>query len=359
MGQTSDLASIPSREDQLCWLIAYGQRYRANNSVRSGTIATALEAVGTGMANLGTPDPRKPVAGTKPNDPLLVAFLKRLKDEDGPATRTYPANLTILRKLLEALSIDHVEYGCFNAHVIDLCIVGFYWLLRPAEYLHGAAAEDGRSQAFRFHDITLVLDGVTMPGTTAPLNDSEVKRIEHASLRFDDQKNSVRGEIVGHTANNDPFYCPAKALGRIALRLQQDGADEDTPICEHFNRAKNQWYRITPNAITTGLRHAAGLCQEATGIDPWLISARSLRPGGACALMCADVDSDHIALLGRWTSAAMFRYLRIQIATRGLSQRMLDHGAYTFAPGRDPAKDLPDQTPTAIQALLAHLELDD
>ena len=55
----------------------------------------------------------------------------------------------------------------------------------------------------------------------------------------------------------------------------------------------------------------------------------------------------------------MFRYLRIQLATRGLSQRMLNHGAYTFAPGRDPAKDLPDQVPNAIHALLTHLELDE
>ena len=75
-----------------------------------------------------------------------------------------------------------------------------------------------------------------------------------------------------------------------------------------------------------------------------LYTTRGLRPGGATALLCAGVDPDLIQLLGRWLSDAMFRYLRVQAATKRLSQLMLEHGTYTFAPGTpysSPSSPLP------------------
>ena len=40
------------------------------------------------------------------------------------------------------MALDDPEYGTLNAHIIDLIIVAYYWLLRPAEYLEGAAADE-------------------------------------------------------------------------------------------------------------------------------------------------------------------------------------------------------------------------
>ncbi len=89
-----------------------------------------------------------------------------------------------------------------------------------------------------------------------------------------------------------------------------------------------------------------------------LLIARSLRPGSATALLCAGIDSDHIQLLGRWQSDAMFRYLRIQAATGDLSQKMLDHGGYSFAPGTySQPNALPQQVPVSVRNLLAHDEI--
>ena len=88
-----------------------------------------------------------------------------------------------------------------------------------------------------------------------------------------------------------------------------------------------------------------------------LLSARSLRPGGATALMCAGVDSDFIQLMGRWQSDAMFRYLRCQVATSQLSQKMLDHGHYTFAPGECAKPDgIPNEAPALIRRLFDELD---
>ena len=107
--------------------------------------------------------------------------------------------------------------------------------------------------------------------------------------------------------------------------------------------------------VTNALRHAAQRVVGSTGIDHMLVSARSLRPGGATALMMAGIDTDHICLMGRWKSDAMFRYLRIQAATnaRGFAQKMLDSGAYTFAPAiYKQGSALPLETPAAYRAVL-------
>ena len=71
------------------------------------------------------------------------------------------------------------------------------------------------------------------------------------------------------------------------------------------------------------------------GIKPIDITARSLRAGGAMALLCGKVDTDTIKLVGRWRSNAMFEYLHAQALplTRQLATTMLHHGVFTLAPG--------------------------
>ena len=61
----------------------------------------------------------------------------------------------------------HAEWGTLNAHLIDLVIVAFYWLLRPAEYLHSDTAE-GRTQAFKLRDVCLTIRGRICVGLSAP-----------------------------------------------------------------------------------------------------------------------------------------------------------------------------------------------
>ena len=323
----------------------------------------ALLAVGKGFTDLGLKDPRKPVSGSSGNHPLLQAYLKSITDEDDPASRVYPANITIVRRLPDVLDTDDAKSGGTNRHVIDLIIIAFFWLLRPAEYLE-ASTEEGRSQAFRFRDIQLTTKaGTIYAAPTAPLNElNSPANFAQGHLTFNDQKNAVRGEQIGHSATSDPFFCPVKALARLARHLRNNNASPDTPIHHHYNAHPDHrgWYNTPARFVTNALRHAAGSLQDSTGIDPQLISARSLRPGGVTALLCAGVDSDPIKLLGRWKSDAMLRYLRIQAAIqRGhYAQRTLDHGDYTFAPGVHAQPDgLSEQAPAGMADILAHTEL--
>ena len=317
-------------------------------------------AVGKGMADLGVSDPRKSSAGSNQYHPLLNDFLKAMRDRDDPANRTYPANTVIIRALYDCLDTEHATDGTINCIVIDLIIVAFFWLLRPAEYTDGGT-EGTRSQAFRLCDIYLTASGRQYCATDPSLNEVADEHITYGVLTFTDQKNGVRGEQVGHKATNDHHLCPCKALARLARRLRNLNAPEDAPLCTYRDTNGN-FKMLKSTIVTNALRHAATHVAPQTGISPWLLSARSLRPGGATALLCAGVDKDAIQLLGRWKSDAMLRYLRIQAHTvsANFAQRMLEHGGYTFAPGAydNPAGDpLPQQTPPAFLAVLQHTEV--
>jgi hypothetical protein len=71
-----------------------------------------------------------------------------------------------------------------------------------------------------------------------------------------------------------------------------------------------------------------------TGVQAHEISARSLRAGGAMALLCGKVDFDLFRILGRWHSDAMTRYLHMQAqpVTQNFAATMYNHGTYEFLP---------------------------
>ena len=363
-GQSPTLHNLAAQEDKLTCILVFLWRYRAtgqrNKPVRSDTLSGVLTAIGQGISRLGQPDPRFAPGATKQH-PLLADFLHALSKEDDPSVRAYPANVTILRGLFEALDTEHPEFGILNRHVQLLTIVAFYWLLRPAEYLNSPDAES-RSQAYLLRDIHFTINDTVYNAAdpNCPLNDeTDVRKITFATLLFSDQKNAVRGEQVGHRATSDDHICPAKALGRLALHLRRHQAEPTCPIFRHFNPVRNRWYDVKPQHVTNALRHSANATEQQTGITSKLLSARSLRPGGATALLCAGVDSNAIQLLGRWKSDAMLRYLRIQATShaQNYAQRMLDHGSYTFHPQTYQDAGLPNEAPPAVAEIMAHDEL--
>ena len=69
-------------------------------------------------------------------------------------------------------------------------------------------------------------------------------------------------------------------------------------------------------------------------MDPSEYSARSLRAGGAMALLSANCDSNVIKLLGRWKSDAMMDYLHEQSLPifKRLATAMFNNGQHFFLP---------------------------
>jgi hypothetical protein len=64
--------------------------------------------------------------------------------------QSYLANITVIRELFSVLDTADPVDGRVNQHVINLTIIAFYWLLRPAEYTISQDANSSCSQAFTF-----------------------------------------------------------------------------------------------------------------------------------------------------------------------------------------------------------------
>ena len=354
---------LGNQELRYSYLLVYAMRYRRqgrkNKPVAAGSVSKALTAIGLGISRLGQPDPRFD-ARTGKLHTLHSDFLKKLEDEDDPPSRAYPVNLSIPRSLPEVIDTAHPVYGRINAHVVDLIIVAFFWLLRPSEYCH-TGSPDVRTKPFEFQHAYFDIDGVVYNAPDAPLNDDTFPGLRFATLEFVRQKNAVKGECVGHRVNNDRFFCPAKALACLAWRLQRNNAPRHTPLHTIFDHhpAMTKWMPAKSAYITNALCHAARMHESRTGILADKITARSLRPGGATALLCANVGTEAIMLLGRWKSDAMFRYLRVQAGTGDFSQQMLNAGNFTFTPSVFERAGLPNEAPAAVARLATAEDLYD
>jgi len=108
--------------------------------------------------------------------------------------------------------------------------------------------------------------------------------------------------------------------------------DKTVRLASYYVR--DQRINIRDAHITKHLRRGAAFLRDHTGIDPQSITARSLRAGGAMALLCGRVDPDTIKLLGRWHSDAMMRYLHqeAQPIMKNLAKTMFHAGDYNFLP---------------------------
>ena len=74
----------------------------------------------------------------------------------------------------------------------------------------------------------------------------------------------------------------------------------------YYDVSKAKWRPVLPADVTATLHHAVTFIGPAQlGFLPTDVKAFSLTPGGAMALLCADVDTENIQLLGRWRSNAM------------------------------------------------------
>ena len=88
----------------------------------------------------------------------------------------------------------------------DMIIIAFFFLLRPGEYT------DNPNNPFRLADVQLFIGHTRLHLANAPT--SQLQQARFASLTFTNQKNGVRGEVIGLACSGDPFLCPVKAIVR-------------------------------------------------------------------------------------------------------------------------------------------------
>ena len=270
---------------------------------------------------MGAPDPR--LIGPRNLDLRLSHQLRSYAKADPPPSRVQPAPLQLIQQLQ-----THAVTAWTKA-VCDMSLIGFFFLCRPGEYTYPSDA-DTRSSPFCLQDVSFYSGALHLPAATTPAY--ALHAATSVYLTFTDQKNGVRGERVGHTRSGDSFACPVLAILRRVLHLRSHNAPSTTPL--YMVRHDEVWLPIRSHSITQALRVAAEATAASLNINPDCISARSLRSGGAMALLCAGIDTDIIRLVGRWKSDEMLRYLHVQALphTTVLAKDMFRHGAFSLLP---------------------------
>lgn len=281
--------------------------------------------MGQAYARMGTPDPRLTPHGDL--DLRLTSLYRAWARADAPPHRVKPLPVSVVTQVWN-LAQDEGTASALAA--ADCLILGFYFLLRPGEYL-GTPPSHGPSPMFRLQDIRLWIGSRALDTFTAPADD--LLAATFATLTFTTQKNGVRNETIGHGRSGHPYLCPVRCLATRVVALRRWAATPSTPLNAVRLAHQPSFRYVLASDLTTRIRTAIALHPDpAYTIHD--VSVRSTRAGGAMALLCAGVDSDRIRLVGRWRSDEMYRYLHVQAqpVMNGLAAAMLRGGSFRLTP---------------------------
>ena len=275
--------------------------------------------MGQTYATMGAPDPRLNPQGDV--DFRLTALLRAWKKEDPPPTRVKPLPLTVVTQIW---TLAHLEATLPARSAAQCLVIGFFFLLRPGEYL-GKPTHPTGGPLFRLRDIRLWIGSRALD--TMRCSDADLMAATFVCLTFREQKNGVRNETIGHGRSGHVHLCPVQCVAERVCALRHAGADHDTPLNAFRGHATRPFRYILASDLTARIR-AALLLHPDPAYTLSDVSVRSTRSGGAMALLCAGVDSDRIRLIGRWRSDEMYRYLHVQAqpVMTGLAAAMLPLG---------------------------------
>ena len=297
-----------------------GRCSRSGKPVHADTVADDLFAVAKTFITMGAADPRLNSHGII--DGRLQQQIKGMRSIDPAPSRLQPIPFQLLQ---HAQAIADRASDSLYTTMMDLIWIGYFFLLRPGEFCR---TNDNKPLCVRH--VSLAING--RPLDLLLSSDRHLLQATTSAITFEDQKNRYKGEMIAHGTSGHNIACPTRALARLIVRLRNNGSNIDTPLCLHTNTPSTSFDIASP-MITEFLRLALASAPS-TGLEPQKIQTRSLRSGGAMALLCGKIDTDLIKLVGRWRSDAMFRYLHAQTLpiVSNLANTMVAHGAFTLAP---------------------------
>jgi hypothetical protein len=224
---------------------------------------------------------------------------------------------------------------------IDAAYIGFFFMLRPGEYLSARNSKPISLRNITFQSTLADSVAQAMQAITSP--PQLIQRATYSAITFDDQKNRTKGETIAHGRTFHHLACPTEAIKRRVLYLRAHNAGPNTPLLSLYHRGT--WRTLQTHKLTHILKRSAAALPS-LNYDDKDVTARSLRHGGAMALLLGGTDKDTMKLVGRWRSEAIFRYLHSQALPliAPLASTMLRHGTFTLMPG--------GLTPVAAEHLL-------
>jgi hypothetical protein len=210
--------------------------------------------------------------------------------------------------------------------IADMITIAFFFLLRSGEYT-GTTSDD---TPFRLQEVHLYI--WTQHLDTMLCTNAEINAATSVSYTFTTQKNGSRNKKVVHGSSGTGLCCQVRATARRIKYLHLKGAKVTAPIASMY--VCNRRTAIKVNQIKDTIRQAMIVNFHCTGISPDEVSARSLRAGGAMALLCGKVVKNFIQMVGLWNSDAVIRYLHMQAQpiVQHFAAKMYNNGTYSFLP---------------------------
>jgi len=176
--------------------------------------------MGQAFSTLGSLDPRLTANGKL--DIRLSRQLSAYKKEDPPPHCVKPIPLPIIGYAADMCRLANTPYADALA---DMLILGFYFLLRPGEY---ARTTNPVASPFRICDVHLMIHNRCLHPYQA--THAELNQVNFVGLEFTNQKNGVRGEIVGLGPSGHHTWCPIKDLLSRICHLRTYHAPLQSPI---------------------------------------------------------------------------------------------------------------------------------
>lgn len=245
--------------------------------------------MGQTFSAMGLKDPR--LVAPKILDFRFRRVFAKWKRSDVKLPRRLPIPFDVLLSLAQTASQTPQ-----SRTVTNLMWLGFFFLLRPSEYL----ATQGGSP-FTINDVSFRINGLDVKAQDSTSAQRAVATL--VGLQFTEQKNGIQDEIIRMPLTATAGACPVRSAAALIDHLEHFGAGPETRLFVFFD-AMGKRRKVTDRILSAHLRLAmANLSLEAPA------TAGALRCTGATALLNAHTPIHLIKLLGRWRSDEAFRYM--------------------------------------------------
>lgn len=185
---------------------------------------------------MGADDP--PLNSAHKIDFRLQRTLKAWKTTDPAPDWVKPIPITVTCWIAFLVKSTNAADATFCASA-DMIIIVSFFLLCPGKYT------DNDINPFRLTDVQLFTSDTRIHLISAPRE--QIQQARFASLTFTNQKNGVRGEVIGLAHSGNPYICPVQAIIRRVLYLHDHAANIVTPLARVFNTTT----KVTAPALTT------------------------------------------------------------------------------------------------------------
>jgi hypothetical protein len=205
----------------------------------------------------------------------------------------------------------------------QLIVLALFFAMRSCEYLK--VSGDRRTTTLCLRDIVFRTENEIVHHSSPDLH-----LADRVTLTFQFQKNQNRKDSVTQSKSGHPACCPVHAAAAIVKRLRtNDFCPDNTPLYRYYD-ANGRSRDLTSTVALKFLRSFVATVHPVFGLTPKTIGLHSIRSSAAMAMYLNKIQPRTIMLIGRWSSEAIFVYIRRSVAelSNNVSALMLENPTY-------------------------------